>query len=161
MNIRLTTWALQCWTTWKRYTFVREVDRRGLEHVVSSVLQIFMAAVYSFERSLSGGVQFFNVTYILSDLCTSLHPCQANVKSTPQCTRSALHHARQMGKHPLGCARSALYPCQANGKNTRSSLPAQRCIHARQMIRTPAALSPCQANATRVHLLTTVSMPGK
>ena len=35
------------------------------------------------------------------------------------------------GKHnPLKSARSALYSCQPNGKHTRSSAPAQHCIHA-------------------------------
>ena len=85
-------------------------------------------------------------------------------------TKPARAHARQMERtpaqmhplstvpmpckwqeHPLQCTRSELYPCQANGKNTRTSAPAQHCIHARQMVRTPAraprsALCPCQAN---------------
>ena len=52
---------------------------------------------------------------------------------------------------PFKRTRSALHPCQANGKNTRSSAPAQHCIHARHMVRTPV----------QVHPLSTASMPGK
>ena len=99
----------------------------------------------------------FLVTFILGGLCTSL------------------------------CASSALHPCQAYGKNTPSSAPAQHCIHARHMVTTPASTASmpgkCQAygNNTRpsalaqhcIHArqmvrtpararpLNTVSMPGK
>ena len=34
-------------------------------------------------------------------------------------------------EHPFKRTRSALYPCQPNGKNTRSSALAQHCIHAK------------------------------
>ena len=112
---------------------------------------------------------------------SALYPCQAHGENTRSSCRSALYpqntrssapaqhciHARHMLRtptqvHPLStvCAwhgyplklplkrtRSALYPRQAHGKNTRSSAPAQHCVHARHMVRTPVQLS-------------TVSMPG-
>ena len=54
-------------------------------------------------------------------------------------------------ERPFKCTRSALYPCQPNGKNTPSSALAQRCIHANQMVRT----------SVQVHSLSTVPMPAK
>ena len=100
-----------------------------------------------------------------------MYPCQPNGKNT-RSSALAQHciHANQMvrtpvqvhslstvsmpakwSEHPCKCTRSALYPCQPNGKNTRSSALAQHCIHASQMVRTPV----------QVHSLSTVSMPAK
>ena len=128
--------------------------------------------------------------------CTrsALYPCQPsgnNTRSNGKNTRSsalAQHciHASQMertpvqvhslstvsmpakwSEHPCKCTRSALYPCQPNGKNTRSSALgqhcqpngkntrssalAQHCILASQMVGTPV----------EVHSLSIVSMPAK
>ena len=42
------------------------------------------------------------------------------------------------------CTRTALYPCQPNGKNTRSSAPAQHCIHASKNGRNICSSAPGQ-----------------
>ena len=91
-------------------------------------------------------------------------------------------------ENPLKRTCSALCPCQAHGKSTRPSAPAQHCIHARQhslklpLKRARSALYPCQAHGqntrssapaqhcvharhmvrapAQVHPLSTVSMPG-
>ena len=64
---------------------------------------------------------------------------------------SAVSMPAKWSEHPCKCTRSALYPCQPNGKNTLSSALAQHCIHASQKVRTPV----------QVHSLSTVSMPAK
>ena len=69
-----------------------------------------------------------------------------------KCTRSALYPCQRNGKATRSSALAQhMYPCQPNGKNTRSSALAQHCIHASQMVRTPV----------HVHSLSTVSMPAK
>ena len=68
--------------------------------------------------------------------CT--HACQ--MVSTPVQVHplSTVSMAAKWEAHPLKRTRSALYPCLPNGKHTRSSAPAQHCIHGCQMGSTPA-----------------------
>ena len=99
---------------------------------------------------------------------TTLSMPGTHIVRTPAQARplSAVCMPGTWSEHPLKCARSALYPCQAHGKNTRSSslktacqahgkntrssAPALHCIHARHTVRTPVQVRP----------LSTVPMPG-
>ena len=93
------------------------------------------------------------------------YPCLPNAKHTRSSAPAehCIHACQMVGapvqvhplstvkffSHPFKCTRSALYPCLPNGKHTRSSAPAQHCIHACQMVSAPV----------QVHPLSTVSMP--
>ena len=97
-----------------------------------------------------------------------IHACQmvstpVQVHAFQMVSTPAQAHQLMPAKCPLKCTRSALYPCLPNGKHTaevhalsivamagapaqahplRSSAPAQHCIHACQMVSTPAHAHP-------------------
>ena len=84
-------------------------------------------------------------------LSTCIHASQMVRTPVHVHSLSTVSMPAKWSEHPCMCTRSALYPCQPNGKNNRASALAQHCIHASQMVRTPV----------QAHSLSTVSMPAK